>query len=159
MRQTVLAAILILASAPLCAAPGAPPDVGSGRAAWFDISTTNLRQSEEFYGRLFGWKFAPVKGTDQAAEISAGGASIGTLRIADGPISGFNGVVYVQVSDIRVSCAKAKELGGMIPPAFPFNLPDGAGAIAIVVDPAGHPVGMYSRTPLPASSGAPAPKP
>jgi len=63
-------------------------------------------------------------------------------------------VVYVQVTDIQASCKKAKELGGMIPPGFPFNLPDGIGAIAVVVDPAGHPIGLYSRTPLaPAPSG------
>jgi uncharacterized protein len=159
MRQTVLAAVLILASVPLFAAPGVKPDVGSGRIAWFDLTTTNLRQSEEFYGRLFDWTFTPLKGTDRAAEISAGGTAIGTLRVADGPIGGYNGVVYVQVDDLRARCAKAKELGGMIPPGFPFDLPDGAGAIAIAVDPAGHPIGMYSRTPLPPSSGAAAPKP
>jgi hypothetical protein len=34
-------------------------------------------------------------------------------------------------------------------PGFPFNLPDLVGAIALVLDPSGHPVGMYSRTPLP----------
>ena len=41
------------------------------------------------------------------------------------------------------------ELGGTIAPGFPFNLPDGTGAIALVVDPSGHPVGMYSRTQIP----------
>jgi hypothetical protein len=33
----------------------------------------------------------------------------------------------------------------------PFNLPDGTGAIAVAQDPAGHPIGIYSRTPLPAA--------
>ena len=74
---------------------------------------------------------------------------IGTLRVADGKISEFNGVVYVQVADIRASCKKAAELGGTIPPGFPFDLPGGRGAVAVVADPAGHPVGLYSRTPLP----------
>jgi predicted enzyme related to lactoylglutathione lyase len=128
-----------------------PPDVGSGHIAWFDISTTNVAKAKEFYGSLFGWTFAPVMGTDQAAEIVSGGQPIGTLRRADGAISGFNGVVYVQVSDLPASCKKAKELGGTVPEGFPFNLPDGTGAIALVVDPFGHPVGMYSRTLLPAA--------
>ena len=132
-----------------------PADVGPGRVAWFDITTTNLPRSEDFYGKLFGWHFAPVQGTDQAAEIVAGGTGIGTLRVADGPISGFNGVVYIQVSDLPASCKKARELGGRIPPGFPFNLQDGIGAIAVVVDPAGHPVGLYSRTPLPPAPAAP----
>ena len=42
----------------------------------------------------------------------------------------------------------------MIPAGFPFDLQDGIGAIAVIVDPAGHPVGIYSRIPL-----APAPPP
>lgn len=128
-----------------------PADVGPGRVAWFDITTTNLPQSKEFYGKLFDWKFNPVKGTDQAVEIVARDAAIGTLRVADGQISAFNGVVYVQVTDIQAICKKTKQLGGTIAPGFPFNLPDGIGAIALVLDPAGHPMGMYSRTPIASS--------
>jgi predicted enzyme related to lactoylglutathione lyase len=131
-----------------------PPDVGPGRIAWFDITTTDLSRSKEFYGKLFDWQFTPVKGTDQAAEIVAGGTAVGTLRVAEGKIGTFNGVVYVQVIDIQASCKKANQLGGTVVPGFPFNLSDGTGAIALVVDPAGHPVGLYSRTPLP-----PAPSP
>ena len=155
MRNTimVLATALAVFSGQLDAA-GPKPDVGSGRVAWFDISTTSLPRSKEFYEKLFGWQFTPLRGTDRAAEIVADGRGIGTLRVADGPISAFDGMVYVQVADIGASCAKAKALGGTIPEGFPFNLPDGAGAVAVVVDPAGHPVGMYSRTPLP-----PAPSP
>jgi predicted enzyme related to lactoylglutathione lyase len=159
MRTAILAMILAstLGTGELQAeTPKTPPvDVGAGRIAWFDITTTNLPQSKDFYGKLFDWQFTPVQGTDQAAEIVAGGTPIGTLRVADGKITPFNGVVYVQVTDLQASCKKAKELGGTIPPGFPFNLPDGIGAIALVVDPAGHPIGLYSRTPLaPAPSAA-----
>ena len=156
MRNAILAMILAstLVTGELRAeTPKTPPaDVGPGRIAWFDITTTSLPQSKDFYGKLFDWHFTPVQGTDQAAEIVAGGTPIGTLRVAEGKITPFNGVVYVQVTDLQASCKKAKELGGTIPPGFPFNLPDGIGAIALVVDPAGHPIGLYSRTPL-----APAP--
>jgi predicted enzyme related to lactoylglutathione lyase len=126
-----------------------PDDVGSGRVAWFDISTNNLPRSREFYGQLFNWQFTPVQSTDQALEIVAGGKPIGTLRSAEGTISAFNGVAYIQVTDIQVSCKKAQALGGTLIPGFPFNLPDGTGAIGLVLDPVGHPIGMYSRTPLP----------
>ena len=149
-HHTCLAALfsvvlLAATSTGLCAKP-LPADVGPGRVAWFDLTTSNLPQSKNFYGKLFGWTFEPVQGTDQAAEIVAGGTSIGTLRTADGKISSFNGVVYIQVSDLEASCRTAKELGGTVPAGFPFNLPEGRGAIAIVHDPAGHPVGLYSRT-------------
>jgi len=153
MRPTTLAmaGALALAAGALAADAdkGPKPDVGPGRIAWFDLTTTDLAKSKAFYGGLFDWQFAPVKGTDLAVEIAAGGVAIGDLRVAEGRISPFNGVVYVQVSDLKASCTRAKALGGTIPPGFPFDLPDGAGAIALVVDPAGHPIGMYSRTPLP----------
>jgi hypothetical protein len=125
-----------------------PADVGAGRVAWFDLATTDLPTSRDFYGQLFDWAFTPVRGTDQAVEIVAGGTPVGTLRVADGAISVFNGVVYVQVSDLLASCTKAKALGGTVAAGFPFNLPGGIGAIALVVDPGGHPVGLYSRTPI-----------
>ena len=155
---TMTAAVTLLAgqlhAATQKAQKALPADVGPGRIAWFDLTTTNLARSKEFYGKLFDWKFGPVQGTDQAAEIISGGTPIGTIRVAEGTISAFNGVVYVQVTDLPASVKKVADLGGTVVPGFPFNLPDGIGAIAVFVDPAGHPVGMYSRTPLP-----PAPSP
>ena len=158
MRNATLAmtAALALVAGPLQAASAKKPpaDVGGGRIAWFDITTSDLPQSREFYGKLFDWSFTPLQGTDLAVEIVARGEAIGTLRVAEGKISPFNGVVYVQVADIQASCTRSKQLGGTVAPGFPFNLPDGIGAVAVVVDPAGHPVGLYSRTPL-----SPAPSP
>ena len=154
MRTTILAT-LALALAGGCAHTGQtrsmPIDVGNARVAWFDITTTNMTQSKEFYGRLFDWQFESLPGpyADLAAEIVSRGTSIGTLRKAEGAISAYDGVVYIQVDDIQASCKKAAELGGKVVPGFPFNLSNGGGAIGLVVDPAGHPIGMYSRTPLP----------
>jgi predicted enzyme related to lactoylglutathione lyase len=114
MRNATLAitvALALVAGQPQAAPPKSPPaDVGPGRIAWFDITTSNLPQSKEFYGKLFDWNFTPVQGTDLAVEIVARGEAIGTLRVADGKIGPFNGVIYVQVTDIQVSCKKAREL-------------------------------------------------
>lgn len=159
MRSAILmvTAVLALGTKALQADPSKPlpPDVGPGRIAWFDISSSDLQLSKEFYGKLFAWSFTPVQGTDQAVEIVADGVAIGTLRSAEGALSPFNGVVYVRVADIQASCKKAKELGGTVAPGFPFNIPDGKGAIALVLDPAGHPLGMYSRAAIPpAAPGA-----
>ncbi len=153
-RVTVLAAVIVLLGAGVAAQTKRPmpPDVGPGRVAWFDISTTNLTQAKEFYGKLFDWTFGPVEGTDQAFDIVARGTAIGTLRGAEGQLSGYNGVVYIQVNDIQASCSKAKELGGTIAQGFPFNLPGEIGAICLAVDPSGHPVGMYSRTRIPSKA-------
>jgi predicted enzyme related to lactoylglutathione lyase len=154
MRNAILTMTVVLALAPgqlPAAAPRAPkPDVGAGRIAWFDITTSDLPRSKEFYGKLFDWQFNSMGGTEYALQIVAGGAEIGTLRVAEGKISGFNGVVYVQVSDIQAACAKATALGGTVIPGFPFNLPDAGGAVGLALDPVGHPIGLYSRTPMPA---------
>jgi uncharacterized protein len=151
--RLIAAAIALVVTTSLSAAPenkGPKPDVGDGRAAWFDLTTTDLAQSKAFYAGLFGWEFTSIQGYENlAAEIVSGGQPIGSLRKAEGKISPFDGVVYIQVKDLPVSCAKAKELGGTIVPGFPFDLSDGRGAIGLVVDPAGHPIGMYSRTGLP----------
>lgn len=128
--------------------PKTKPDVGDGRIAWFDITTSNLAQAKDFYGKLFDWKYTSVQGTDLAVEIVSNGTSIGTIRKAEGKISPYNGVVYVQVADMLASCKKAKDLGGTLVPGFPFNVP-GVGAIGLIADPTGHPIGMYSRTPVP----------
>jgi predicted enzyme related to lactoylglutathione lyase len=130
---------------PAQSAKGSTLDVGPGRIAWFDIATPNLSASKEFYGKLFGWTFKPVHGGGATVEINAGDTAIGTLRGAEGKISQFNGVVYVLVNDMEAGCQKAKEFGATIVPGFPFNLPDGVGAIALVIDPGGHPVGLYSK--------------
>ena len=151
MRATMLAiAVMGVAFGQVQSEPpkSMPADVGPGRVAWFDITTTDLSKSKAFYGKLFDWKFNSVQGTDLAVEIVAGGSAIGTIRVAEGQISSFNGVVYVQVSGIQESCEKAKELSGTLVPGFPFNLPNGTGAIGLVSDPSGHPLGMYSRTPI-----------
>jgi predicted enzyme related to lactoylglutathione lyase len=154
MRARLIAAgIALVLTTSLSAAPeqkGPKPDVGDGRVAWFDITTTNLNQSKAFYAGLFGWEFTSMKGAENlAAEIVSDGRIIGSLRAAEGKVSPYDGVVYIQVKDMPASCAKAKELGGTIVPGFPFDLTDDRGAIALVVDPAGHPIGMYSRTALP----------
>ena len=129
--------------------PQMPTDVGPGRVAWFDITTTNLARAQEFYGKLFDWTFTAVAGTDQAVEINSRGTAIGTIRSADGSISGSNGVVYIQVDDVQGVSDKVKGLGGTVVQGFPFNLPNGTGAISLIVDPSGHPLGLYSRTRLP----------
>ena len=158
MRITILAATLAAGcisnqeQPPPSETP--PADAGTGRVAWFDITTTNLARSQEFYTGLFGWTYTPVQGTDQAVEIVSGTTPIGTIRGAEGQISASNGVVYIQVADIQESSRKAAELGATVVPGFPFNLPDGAGAISLFTDPSGHPMGMYSSTLIPPAKPA-----
>jgi len=91
MRHKILGMTmgLALVTGQFCPAAekGPKPDVGVGRIAWFDITTTNLALSKEFYGKLFDWEFTSLKGTNLAAEIVSRGTGIGTLRVAEGKIN------------------------------------------------------------------------
>jgi len=139
--------VLVLMTATVSAKPP-KPDVGAGHVTWFDLVTTDISKSKEFYGKLFGWTFTSLPGTDHVAEIVAG-RPIGTIRKEKGKIGENSGVVYIQVDDMPASCALAKSLGGTIPEGFPFDLGNGGGAVALVVDPVGQAIGMYSRRSLP----------
>ena len=102
-----------------------PTDVGAGRVAWFDLSSAKLAASKEFYGKLLGWTFGPVEGTDQAFEIRSRGIAIGTLRGADGAISAFNGVVYIQVDDLTAVARRLRSSAERWCRAFPSTCPMG----------------------------------
>jgi hypothetical protein len=58
MRHAVLmlAAITMLMAGGTDAEPVKPfpADVGSGRIAWFDLTTTDLQKPQAFYGKLLG---------------------------------------------------------------------------------------------------------
>ena len=57
MRKATLAILAIILASTLVTgelhAATPKPDVGSGRVAWFDITTTSLPRSKDFYGKLF----------------------------------------------------------------------------------------------------------
>jgi len=128
--------------------PGPRPDVGNGRVSSFDIVTTDLQKSKKFYEQLFPWEVVGNTETDRVVQIVSNNVSIGTMRASKDKPSAGNSVVYIQVENIVTACSKAKELDGNVPEGFPFDLPDGRGSIALVVDPTGHTIGMYCRTPV-----------
>jgi hypothetical protein len=56
--------------------------------------------------------------------------AIGTLQVAEGKISAFNGAVYIQVTDIQASFRKSTQLGGTM---APLNRSDTRMAAASVI--------------------------
>ena len=152
--RLIVATIALVMTASLSAAPenkGPKPDVGTAASRGSTSRRPTLRS------RRNSTRSSSAGSSGRCPEREGGGDRL--RRPVDrnasrrqGQDRPFDGVVYIQVEDIPASCKKAKELGGKIPPGFPFNLSDGKGAIALVADPSGHPVGMYSRTPLPAAA-------
>jgi predicted enzyme related to lactoylglutathione lyase len=158
--RTLLAAATLLLSVTWVAQQASPKksmpaDVGAGKVAKFDLTTTDVAKAKDFYGKLFGWKFNSKPGLEALmVEVLVDDVQVGSIRKAEGPISTFNGVVYIQVDDMKSSVQKAQDLGAKIPKGFPFDLPDGRGSISLVTDPFGHPIGLFSRSSLAAATPA-----
>lgn len=148
----LLGLLLLTPAVLLCARSSslqAADDLPVGVVAWFDITTTNLDKSKAFYHELFGWELVPVPGTNQALNIRKGAEDVGTLRVVAGGIGANNGIVYFNVDDISAAFEKAKSLGGKPggQGAGPFDLPNGKGSLALIIDPVGHLFGLWSKNP------------
>jgi uncharacterized protein len=116
---------------------------------YFEIATDDPDTARSFYGELFGWTFA-----GEGPEYSM--VTTGPDQPPSGGIRGTSGpqpegtprsyaVPYVQVEDVAGTCSRLEDLGGKVTsPAT--TTPDGL-AFALVTDPAGNLIGLYSPPP------------
>ena len=78
----------------------------SGELSYFTIPVGNVKQARAFYGRLFGWQFAP-DATDAYAHV--------TNTTPPGGLHGSEGSspqVWFRVDDIHAAAAQVRALGG-----------------------------------------------
>lgn len=142
-----------LAAAPAAAqtAPTMPwPAVGepvagartAGRWLWGDLVSTDVARSREFYGRVFGWQFRDVAGSDGQpgyVTIVANGQPIGGIVAARSSGKGARWIGLVS-GDPKTMSARATERGGSVVLA-PRVLP-GRGELAVISDPGGARFGV-----------------
>jgi predicted enzyme related to lactoylglutathione lyase len=113
--------------------------------AWFEITSRDPARLVTFYRDLFDWTIedSPQSGyslVDTGAAAQAIGGGIGATQGPDDP----GGVtVYMRVENLRAVLDKAEALGGkaLVPPT---ELPDGYGRFAMLADPDGHTLGLWS---------------
>lgn len=113
--------------------------------AYFEIISPDAGRARRFYTELFDW-------TAEDDPTMAGYAMIGTGNGDDavsggiGPASDDDGPgvrIYARVDDLDAYLAKAEKLGGTTV-APPMDLPGGYGRIALLTDPDGNTVGLWS---------------
>jgi uncharacterized protein len=88
----------------------------AGRIAWFELPAHDTRRAQDFYGRLFGWRFEPSEGPIEYHMATEAGGAIMPSTGTEGP------VVYFGVDDLESSMERVKELGGRVvgePQALP----------------------------------------
>jgi predicted enzyme related to lactoylglutathione lyase len=110
--------------------------------SYCELHTRDTGKAKDFYRRLFDWKMSDSPtpaGT--YTEIHTGEGLGGGLMAGRPPGGPSHWLVYVRVSDLAASTAKARELGGAV-------LIDGqavpdVGSFSIITDPTGAQLGLW----------------
>ncbi len=113
--------------------------------AFFEIISDDHERARRFYTELFGWTTGPDPSGGDYALVDTGngddsvGGGIGPASEQDPA-----GVrVYMRVDDLDGYLERAGKLGGRTL-APPMDLPGGYGRIAMLADPDGNTVGLWS---------------
>lgn len=142
-RAGLICLLVIVAAAATSGTPAlsAQAPTETGAFVWYDLVTTQLAASREFYGKLLGWSFKDTVRNGRTYIIaSAGGRPVGgMLEIEAKPDAGPQWVSFFLVDDVAAT-AKAAESAGAKILVPPTNL--GNGEAAVIADPQGAPVGF-----------------
>ena len=113
--------------------------------AYFEIISDDHDRARKFYAELFGWTAGTEESMGDYALMDTGngedsvGGGIGPASEQDPA-----GVrIYMRVDDLDGYLQRAEKLGGrtLVPP---MDLPSGYGRIALLADPDGNTVGLWS---------------
>jgi predicted enzyme related to lactoylglutathione lyase len=108
-----------------------------GEFCWVDLASPDVDASARFYGEMIGWEFQPVPGPPE----ETGG--YGNLAYNGKLVAGLGGIMgegqppawmsYVKTSDADATAERVKEAGSTVL-MEPFDLPGGAGRMAVCQD-------------------------
>ena len=109
---------------------------------WLEFQSTNLGQTQDFFGKVFGWTFQPMDETYITFNTGGPEGSVsggfGTANIAQPALA------YVSVESIEDTIAKIEAAGGKgLMPKVP--LPEGMGFISQFKDPHGGIWGLWAQ--------------
>jgi len=111
-----------------------------GRFVWHELYTPNRAGSQEFYGKVTGWK---VQAWDQDPEYQMFAAKTGPLGAAIEDRTGTpQWLTYIGSTDVDATADAATRAGGRVQMA-PTSLPNG-GRYAVLVDPQGATFGVHA---------------
>jgi uncharacterized protein len=115
-------------------------------AIWFEFWVTDVERAKVFYGELFGWTFRPMPEYHLdywLVDAGEGRGTIGALWPTDVAPTDSGAVVYIAVTDLRETLARAEQLGGTLV-REPTDVGDGT-SFVLVRDPTGTLLGLWAK--------------
>jgi predicted enzyme related to lactoylglutathione lyase len=107
-----------------------------------EIPTTDVQNTKEFYGQIFGWEFEDMGGgyvMFKPPDGLRGGFTTERKPTADGI------ALYIEVEDIPKKLEEIESGGGkLVTPKIKIS--DEFGFYAIFLDPQGNALGLWSKT-------------
>jgi len=107
----------------------------------WEIPSTDVKKSADFYAQLFGWKMRQLDPTYVLFEVDDGVGG-GIMEVHEAPRLGI--AVYVGVVDIPTALKKAEALGAKVERPK-TEIGGGMGFYAYLNDPCGCRVGVWSK--------------
>jgi len=106
-----------------------------------EIPTTDLKKSQDFYGKVFGWKFEQMP-EDYVLFTPPTGVAGGFTK--DRKPSTDGACLYIEVEDINGKLEEIEKAGGkkLVPKT---KISDEFGFWGLFLDPVGNSVGLWSK--------------
>jgi len=121
--------------------PRVSPDYGNGKICYVELPADDVRQSAEFYTRVFGWAVR-TRGDGSIAFDDGVGQVSGTW-VMGRPASATPGLLlYVMVDDIEATIGAVRAAGGDVVQPVGADAPE---ITARFRDPAGNVIGLYQQ--------------
>ncbi|RKT18459.1 hypothetical protein BX285_2882 [Streptomyces sp. 1114.5] len=88
-------------------------DFPTGSPCWIDLGSPNIPATAEFYGKVFGWTFQEVPGTDGYGFLQLDGKTVGALGNLDaGARSAWT--TYFRTEDADATVKAVEQAGGSV---------------------------------------------
>ena len=110
-----------------------------GSLVHFSIPVRNIKESSQFYSKIFGWKLKEMTSTYYMIE-----GGIGALSVESENVSGTMPILYFSVQDIQACLKQVENCGGTIV-LNKMNSGDGSSFFATFRDINGVVIGIWSN--------------
>lgn len=107
-----------------------------------EISSNNPQVSDEFYGKVFGWKIEVDPRFDYHQFIPESGPAGAFVKVDDQTYKTGDIVIYISTDDIEATLAMVEANGGKT--LLPKTEIPGVGYFAFFSDPTGNRLGLYT---------------